>query len=82
MVEIYVQVQPRRQRNRAYLRLRPHPHERLSYTFDPSTPARQRILDSILINNGVNKEDGNLFMDSSRERFVMRAFCSMPDACI
>ena len=41
---------------------------RLSYTFDPSTPARQRILESILINNGVRKEGGNLFLDSSRDR--------------
>ena len=66
MVEIYMQ-EPCRQGNSSSLRLRPS-LMRLSYTFDPSTPARQRILDSILINNGINKEDGNQFMDSSPQR--------------
>ena len=67
MVEIYVQDSPA---GNGTVRLCDYGLTlmRLSYTFDPSTPARQRILDSILINNGVNKEDGNLFMDSSRER--------------
>ena len=41
---------------------------RLSYTFDPSTTARQRILDSILVNNGVTNDGGNLFLDTPRDR--------------
>lgn len=41
---------------------------RLSYTYEISTPARQRILESILINNGVNNEDGNLYLDSSMDK--------------
>ncbi len=36
---------------------------RLSYTFAVNTPARQRILDNICINNGVDIEEDNLFMD-------------------
>ena len=37
---------------------------RLSYTFDVRTAARQRILESILTNNGVNHDDGNLYLDA------------------
>ena len=37
---------------------------RLSYTYDITTPARQRIFNSILINNKVNNDDGNLCLDS------------------
>lgn len=37
---------------------------RLSYTYDINTPARQRIFDSILINNGVQNDDGNLYLDA------------------
>ena len=40
---------------------------RLSYTFDISTSARQRIFDSILINNGVKNDGGNLYLDTSVE---------------
>ena len=38
---------------------------RLSYVFDVSSPPRQRILESILINNAVSNENGNLYMDVS-----------------
>ena len=37
---------------------------RLSYTYDVNTPARQRIFDGILINNGVQNDDGNLYLDA------------------
>ena len=37
---------------------------RLSYTFDASSATRQRILASILTNNAVQDEDGNLFLDA------------------
>ena len=40
---------------------------RLSYTFDVATDARRRIFDSILINNGVNSDDGNLYLDTSKD---------------
>lgn len=40
---------------------------RLSYTYDVGTVARQRILDSILINNDVSNDDGNLYIDSQTE---------------
>ena len=67
MVEIYVQDSPA---GDGTVRLCDHGLTlmRLSYTFDPSTSARQRILDSILINNGVHNDGGNLFLDSSKER--------------
>ena len=37
---------------------------RLSYTYNVDTPARQRILDSIFINNKVSNNDGNLYLDT------------------
>ena len=41
---------------------------RLSYNYEVSTPARQRILDSILINNGVSNDNGNLFLDAQIDK--------------
>ena len=38
---------------------------RLSYTYDVNTSARQSIFDSILINNGVSNDQGNLYLDTS-----------------
>ena len=40
---------------------------RISYTYEINTNARQRIFDSILINNNVQNEDGNLYLDSAPE---------------
>ena len=37
---------------------------RLSYAFEVSTPARERVLESILINNGVKRGDGGLYLDA------------------
>ena len=37
---------------------------RLSYTYDINTPARQRIFDGILINNDVQNDGGNLYLDA------------------
>lgn len=37
---------------------------RLSYTYEVNTPTRQQILDSILINNGVANDKGNLYLDA------------------
>ncbi len=37
---------------------------RLSYTYDINTPTRERIFESILINNGVSDDDGNLYLDA------------------
>ena len=42
---------------------------RLSYTFDISTRTRQDIFESILINNGVKNDEGNLYLDAPVERF-------------
>ena len=37
---------------------------RLSYTFDETSLARMRILDSILINNDIRNDAGNLYLDA------------------
>ncbi len=41
---------------------------RLSYTYDVTTDARRRIFDSILVNNGVHDDEGNLYLDMSANR--------------
>ena len=45
---------------------------RLSYAFQVSTPARERILDSILINNAVERSDGNLYLDAPIDHLYER----------
>ena len=37
---------------------------RLSYAFEVSTPSRERILESVLINNGVKRGDDGLYLDA------------------
>ena len=41
---------------------------RLSYTYDVTADARRRIFDSILVNNGVHDDEGNLYLDMSANR--------------
>ena len=38
---------------------------RLSYTYEINTDSRHRIFDSILINNGVQNDAGNLYLDTT-----------------
>ena len=63
MVDIYIQDSPR---GEGYVRVCDFGMAlmRLSYTFEISTPTRERILDSILINNGVERHDGGLYLDA------------------
>ncbi len=41
---------------------------RLSYNFEVNTQTRQRIFDSILINNGIENAEGNLYLDTTLDR--------------
>ncbi len=41
---------------------------RLSYSFDVSTPTRQRKFESIIVNNGVGNDDGNLYLDTPLDK--------------
>ena len=41
---------------------------RLSYTYEISTPTRQQIFESILINNGISNEEGNLYLDAPMDK--------------
>ena len=63
MVDIYLQDSPK---GDGYVRICDFGLAlmRLSYTYDVNTPARQRIFDSILINNGVGNDTGNLYLDA------------------
>ena len=63
MVDIYVQDSPR---GEGYVRVCDFGMTlmRLSYTYDITTDSRQRIFDSILINNGISNDDGNLYLDA------------------
>ena len=46
---------------------------RLSYTFDISATTRENIFKSILINNGVANDEGNLYLDAPVNRFYESA---------
>ncbi len=67
MVDVYLQDSPK---GEGYARICDFGMTlmRLSYTFDVSTPTRQQLLDSILANNGVSNENGNLYLDTSVSR--------------
>ena len=58
MVEVYLQEMPEHQ---GHLRVCDFGHAlmRLSYTFEVNSAPRQRILESILHNNGVTNDGGN-----------------------
>ncbi len=45
-----------------------HTLMRLSYNFEVSTEARRRILDSIIFNNGVSNDGGNLYIETSLDK--------------
>ena len=66
MVDIYLQSSPRAG---DYIRICDFGMTlmRLSYTFDESSLARGRILDSILINNDIHNDGGNLYLDTPAE---------------
>ena len=63
MVDIYIQDSPL---GEGYIRVCDFGLTlmRLSYTFDVAKPTRQRILESILIKNDVNNNNGNLYLDA------------------
>ena len=62
MVDIYLRESPR---GEAYVRICDFGMAlmRLSYTYDLETETRRRILDDILVNNRVENDDGNLWLD-------------------
>lgn len=63
MVDMYIQESPL---GNEYVRICDYGLTlmRLSYSFNVSTPTRRQILDSILINNGVKNDSGNLCMEA------------------
>jgi hypothetical protein len=63
MVDVYLQDSPK---GADYVRIRDFGLTlmRLSYTFEVSTPTRQQLLDSILANNGVSNDNGDLYLDT------------------
>ena len=63
MVDIYLQDSPQ---GEGYIRICDFGMAlmRLSYTYDINTDTRRRIFDSILINNGIRNDEGNLYLDT------------------
>ncbi len=66
MVDIYLQDNPK---DEDYTRICDFGMAlmRLSYTYEVNTPSRQKILDSILINNSIQNDNGNLYLDTPIE---------------
>ena len=69
MVDIYLQDSPKGEN---YIRICDFGMAvmRLSYTYEITTDSRQRIFDSILINNGVQNDRGNLYLDTTIEMLL------------
>ena len=67
MVEIYLQDSPE---GDGYVRICDFGMTlmRLSYSFEIGTATRQRIFESIIINNRVGNDDGNLYLDAPVEK--------------
>ena len=67
MVEVYLRDSPQ---GKGYMRVCDFGMTlmRLSYSFDVSTPTRQRIFESIIVNNGVGNDDGNLYLDTPLDK--------------
>ena len=78
MVEIYLQDSPK---GEGYIRICDFGLTlmRLSYTYEISTPTREQIFDSILINNGVGNEEGNLYLDAPLDKLSesILQFCGL-----
>lgn len=66
MIDIYLQDSPR---GNGHIRICDFGMTlmRLSYALDLNTPTRERIFDSILMNNGVTNVEGNLYLDAPIE---------------
>lgn len=64
MVDIYLQDSPQ---GGSYVRICDFGMAimRLSCTYEIDSPSRQKIFDSILVNNGVQNSDGNLYLDTT-----------------
>ena len=59
---------------------------RLSYTYEINTPTKENILNSILVNNSINNDEGNLFIYATYDNIyqnimhfisVIMKICSM-----
>ena len=67
MVDIYLQESPQ---GTGYVRICDFglTLQRLSYSYDLNTPSKRKIFNSILINNGIQSDNGNLYLDSSIDK--------------
>ena len=63
MVDIYLQKSPKGAR---YIRICDFGMavQRLSYSYEINTPLRKKIFNSILMNNGLQEDNGNLYLDT------------------
>ena len=64
MVDIYLRDSPRGKKLHTDLQFWHDAYAGLSYTLDITAPTRQQVFDSILINNGVKNDNGNLYLDA------------------
>ena len=66
MLDIYLQDSPK---GESYIRICDFGMAvmRLSYSYEINTASRERIFNSILINNGVQNDKGNLYLDTNPE---------------
>ncbi len=67
MVDIYLQDSPQ---GKGYVRICDFGMalQRLSYNYEINTDSKRKIFNSILFNNGVQNDNGNLYLDSSVDK--------------
>lgn len=73
MVDVYIEKSPK---GKKYLRVCDYGMSlmRLSYTYEINTDTRQSIFDSILIDNDVINDEGNLYLESSIDMLYENIF--------
>ena len=73
MVDIYIQESPK---GKEYVRICDFGMaiQRLSYNYELNTPSKEKIFNSILINNGIQEDKGNLYLDAPIDKIYESIF--------
>ena len=71
MVDIYFQKSPK---GAGYVRICDFGMalQRLSYNYEINTPSKKKVFNSILLNNGVQEDNGNLYLDAPVDKIYER----------
>ena len=73
MVDIYLQESPK---GTGYIRICDFGMalQRLSYNYEINTPSKEKVFNSILLNNGVQEDNGNFYLDAPVDKIYENVF--------